>query len=123
MSSEDDVTEDDRDSAGVELGVLPCALARASASETAERYEAAVFSTGVDFFLNMDGVGDADWRAIGEGMVSWPQSLRSSVSWSFVKRVGGRRTATSGVAVAVRDQEINENRVSLYDNSALCQHG
>lgn len=68
MSSEEDVTEDDKDRAGVELGVFPWALARASASETADRYEAAVLSTGVDFFLNIDGVGAADCIAIGEGM-------------------------------------------------------
>jgi hypothetical protein len=68
VSSEDAVTDEDSDNAGVELGVLPCALALASASETADKYEAAVLSTGVDFFLNMEGVGEAGFIAIGDGI-------------------------------------------------------
>ena len=63
------MTEDDNDKAGVELGVAPWPLARASASETADKYEAAVLSAGVDFFLNIEGVGDAGLIAIGDGIV------------------------------------------------------
>lgn len=62
------MTDEDSERAGVELGVFPCALARASASDTADRYDAAVLRAGIDFFLNIDGVGDADCMAIGEGM-------------------------------------------------------
>lgn len=61
--------DDDSDNAGVELGVPPCALARASASDTADKYDAAVFKVGTDFFLNIDGVGDAGFTAMGEGIV------------------------------------------------------
>ena len=37
VSSELEVTEEDMERAGVDVGVDPCARARASASETAER--------------------------------------------------------------------------------------
>jgi hypothetical protein len=79
VSSEDDVTDDDSESAGVEVGVVPWVRARASACETADRYEAA---EGIgdgeifDFFLNMLGVGEGGLRAIGEGII---------VSWSLTR--------------------------------------
>ena len=61
--------EDDRDSAGVVVGGVLATLARASASETADRYETAVGmggKPGVGFFLNMEGVGDL-LNAMGDG--------------------------------------------------------
>jgi len=72
VSSEDEVIDDDRESAGVEVGVAPWLRARASAWETADKYEAA---EGIgdrelfDFFLNMLGVGEGRLRAIGEGIM------------------------------------------------------
>ena len=78
VSSEDEVTDDDRESAGVEVGVAPWLRARASAWETADRYEAA---EGIgdrelfDFFLNMLGVGDGGLRAMGEGIIASCASL------------------------------------------------
>jgi hypothetical protein len=61
VSSDEVVIEDDKESAGVDVGVLPWLRARASASETAERYEVAEVMGGrelLDFFLNIEGVGD-----------------------------------------------------------------
>lgn len=70
MSSELDVIEEDRDRAGVAVGVAPRVRARASASETAERYEAAVDKPEDDaFFLpNMDCVGVDELKAMGDGL-------------------------------------------------------
>jgi hypothetical protein len=69
VSSEDEVIEDDRDRAGVDVGGL-LTLARASACETATRYDEAVaMRDGFDFFLNIDGVGDDLVNAMGEGIV------------------------------------------------------
>lgn len=73
LSIEDDVTDDDRDSAGVVVGVTPRLRARASAWETADRYEAAECIGDrelVDFFLNILGVGEGGLRAIGEGIIA-----------------------------------------------------
>jgi hypothetical protein len=72
VSSEDDVIEDDKERAGVDVGVWPWLRARASASETADRYEAAEAMGGREvlvFFLNIDGVGEGGLRAIGEGIL------------------------------------------------------
>lgn len=114
MSSEEDVTDDDNDSAGVELGVLPCALARASASETADKYEAAVFKAGEDIFLNIDGVGDAGFSAMGEGIL---------LAWSSSSS-GVRGTATSGVAEVQADSKGVEKAVGneKYRACFLCKH-
>ena len=76
MSSEDKVREDESDSTGVVVGGVLATLARASASETADRYETAVGmggKPGVGFFLNMEGVGDllntmGDSEEAGEGI-------------------------------------------------------
>ena len=51
VSCDERETEDDVDKAGVESGVLSSLLARASASETAERYEDAEL---YDFFADID---------------------------------------------------------------------
>jgi hypothetical protein len=68
VSSEDEVIEDDKDRAGVDVGGR-LTLARASACETATRYdEAEAMGDGVDFFLNIEGVGDDLVKAIGEGI-------------------------------------------------------
>jgi hypothetical protein len=61
------VIEDESESAGVAVGA--CALKRrASASDKAERYEAAV-GAKVDelFFLNIEDVGDILLRTMGDG--------------------------------------------------------
>ena len=79
VSSELAVTEEDMESAGVEAGVAPCLRALASASETAERYEAAVDIAGVDFFLKMDCVGDAELNAMGDGLEGILSVLGDSV--------------------------------------------
>ena len=75
------MTDDDRESAGVEVGVALWLRARASAWDTADRYEAAEGMGGrelFDFFLNMLGGGEGELRAIGEGIIagsSWSLSL------------------------------------------------
>ena len=69
VSSEDPVTDEDMESAGVEVGVLPCLFAR---RDIAERYEVADVIGGkelFDFFLNMEGVGEGGLMAIGEGIM------------------------------------------------------
>lgn len=74
VSSEDEVIEDETERAGVQVGVIPCPRARASASCTAERYEAALVMWGnweSDLFFpksDLDGEGGA--RAMGEGMLA-----------------------------------------------------
>lgn len=63
------MTEDERERAGVEVGGRPLFLARASAWDKAERYEAAeamVAREGEERFLNLEGEGDIE-IAIGEG--------------------------------------------------------
>ena len=70
MSSEDPVTDEDMESAGVEVGVLPWLFAR---RDIAERYEVADVIGGkelFDFFLNMEGVGEGGLMAIGEGIIN-----------------------------------------------------
>jgi len=67
--------EDDKDSAGV--GAVdgggdepPFVLILASASETAVRYEdAEAMREELDFFVNIEVVGECVLRAIGEGIV------------------------------------------------------
>jgi hypothetical protein len=70
VSSDEDVTEEEIDRAGVDVGdPLSCSLALASACERAERYEAADAmgdNDVVDFFLNIEGV-EGFVSAMGEG--------------------------------------------------------
>jgi len=75
LSSDETVTEEDVERAGVEVGVTTLAsdraLACASAWETAERYEAALagrLDGDLDIFLNIECDGDAGLIAIGDGM-------------------------------------------------------
>ena len=75
LSSDETVTEEDVERAGVEVGVATLtsdrALACASAWETAERYEAALagrLDGDLDIFLNIECEGDAGLIAIGDGM-------------------------------------------------------
>ena len=68
------VTEDEKDNAGVDVGVefVLRILLIASICDTADRYDAADLRLIFDFFLpeNMEGVGDGGLMAIGEGIVS-----------------------------------------------------
>ena len=75
LSSDKPVAEEDRERAGVEVGVTTLgsdrALACASAWETAERYDAALAGRLVgdlDIFLKIECDGDAGLIAIGDGM-------------------------------------------------------
>jgi hypothetical protein len=75
LSSDETVTEDDKERGGVEVGVAALArvraLACASAWETAERYEAALagrLDADLDIFLNIECDGDAGLIAMGDGM-------------------------------------------------------
>lgn len=71
MSSDEEVIDEDRESAGVDVGDLPFPRALASAKERAERYEAAeAMGEEVDWedrFLNMDVEDWGLFKAIGEG--------------------------------------------------------
>jgi hypothetical protein len=63
-----DVIEDDIESAGVDVGdLVTTPLARASASDKADRYEAAEDGVGEDDFLNKDDEDDLRFNAIGDG--------------------------------------------------------
>lgn len=68
-SSELEVTEEESESAGVAVGAW-ARRRRASASDKADRYDAAVFGANADalFFLNIEDIGDLLLlKAIGEG--------------------------------------------------------
>ena len=100
LSSDETVTEEDVDRAGVEVGVATLtsdrALACASAWETAERYEAALAGRldGDLDILNIECEGDAEFIAIGEGMVGGKK--RKSAGLNTVQR---RKRASGFVAV------------------------
>lgn len=86
VSSDDSVIEDDKERAGVEVGDLDRPLARASASDKADKYEAAEVigaNDGDDFFLNIEREGE-DLKAIGEGSVMAAGDIvptRKRVGW------------------------------------------
>lgn len=68
VSSDEPVTEDDMDKAGVEtLERLEEARERASACESADNNPAADFNDGEDCFLNIDCDWDDLFKAIGDG--------------------------------------------------------
>lgn len=80
VSSDDSVIEDDRERAGVDVGDLDRPLARASASDKADRYEAAEVigaNDGDDFFLKIEREGE-DLKAIGEGSVMAAGDMRTT---------------------------------------------
>lgn len=101
VSCELDVMEEDMERAGVDAGVAPCLRARASAFETADRYDAAVDIAGVDFFLKIDCPGDAGFKAIGDDLEGISSGLRDDADGrdggSCTKRRGARVINYGGV--------------------------
>jgi hypothetical protein len=87
-SSESEVMEDESESAGVAVGAWALKR-RASASDKAERYEAAVFGAKVDelFFLNIEDVGDMLLRAMGDG-----RGEAGILEGRLAKQIGGQFT-------------------------------
>ena len=75
LSSDEEVTEDDTERGGVDVGVTTLvserALACASACETAERYEVALagrLGEDLEVFLNIECEGETGLIAMGEGI-------------------------------------------------------
>lgn len=81
VSSDEDVIDEESDNAGVDVGGRACPFrARASACDSAERYEAAEAIGARDWldrFLNMDGVGEAMLNAMGDG-----KGLLAGIFWT-----------------------------------------
>lgn len=108
MSWDDEVTDDEIERAGVDVGEpFSAPLALASACESAERYEAAdaMAERDVpDFFLNIEGVVGLE-TAMGDGSGELNGILATSRgSWSTSGWFGERRGG-SGM-VGVKDGEL-----------------